>query len=85
MPTYSYCVQPKIELKRLKTTQKNVSTSFRVRAAPESWSKYTTLNFYILLTYIQKPDYLNAGDMSGVYILTVFLAIQMVRKSDHDN
>ena len=28
--------------KRLETAEKNVSTSFWVRAAPKSWSKYTT-------------------------------------------
>ena len=30
------------EQKKLKTAQKSVSTSFWVRAAPVSWSKYTT-------------------------------------------
>ena len=33
----------KNELKRLKTTEKSVLTSFWVCAAPESWSKYTTI------------------------------------------
>ena len=33
----------KIEQKSLKTAEKKVSTSFQVRAAPESWSKYTTV------------------------------------------
>ena len=31
------------EQKRLKTAQKSILTSFRVRAAPKSWSKYTTI------------------------------------------
>ena len=32
---------------RLKTAEKNVSTSFRVHAAPKSWSKYLFIqNFY---------------------------------------
>ena len=33
-----------IKEKRLKTTEKNSSTSFWVPAAPKSWSKYTTYN-----------------------------------------
>ena len=32
----------KMNQKRLKMAQKSVSNSFLVRAAPESWSKYTT-------------------------------------------
>ena len=35
----------KIEQKCLKTAEKKVSTSFHVRTAPESWSKYTTLPY----------------------------------------
>ena len=34
----------KNEQNSLKTADKSVSTSFRVRAAPKSWSKYTTDN-----------------------------------------
>ena len=30
----------------LKTAEKSIFTSFQVRAAPENWSKYTTLNIY---------------------------------------
>ena len=30
-----------------KTAEKNVSTSFRVLQAPESWSKYTTLIYMV--------------------------------------
>ena len=38
--------------------EKSVSTSFRVRAAPESWSKYTTPTFYALVDINhQTPPY----------------------------
>ena len=35
--------------KRLKKAEKSVSTSFRVCAAPKSWSKYTTVNHIIFV------------------------------------
>ena len=39
----------KIDQKSLKTDEKKVLTSFQVRAAPESWSKYTTVDPIVLI------------------------------------
>ena len=38
-----------LDAKKLKTAQKSNLTRFRVRAAPKSWSKYTTINLTTIL------------------------------------
>ena len=35
--------------KTLKMTEKSILTSFRVRAAPKIWSKYTTGSVYVVV------------------------------------
>ena len=55
--------------KRLKTAEKSVSTSFLVCAAPESWSKYTTIIkcnmiFWNLGTLIKCREYLEHFSVS---------------------